>query len=493
MSEQSVQSNLQKVFESGGFAVTGELGPPKGAERRDDPQEGAVARGAVDAANITDNQTAVVRMSSIAAGPARAAGGRRAGGADDLPRPQPPGHRGRPAGCLGAGAAQPPVPHGRPPDLRQPPHGQERVRHRLDPTGADAWPRCATRASSPTGRNWRESRPGSSWARWRARSPTRSSTGPSGWPRRCGPVPASSRPSASTTCRSSRSSWPGSATWTLLDKVYVMAGLSPLKGPGMAKYMAANVPGIDMPEEVIERMTAAGAGIDDKAERSKAWKARGRQAVHRADPGGAGDPRCRRRARDGHRVGGGGAAHRRGGRLAAPARSRCRRRRRSRAAWVGESGAGPGCGRPGSPQSGVTASHNARSVDEPTSRTRSARSPIRVEREHPRRTPTSATSACAAPPGAPWRRSTTCSPARSCWRSRRGTPRWRTAGPCGCALRARPATPAAPRGSTSPGVIDNFRQKTVDRRLGARERPVLQDLPAQRPDVRPDVRGRHDG
>jgi 5,10-methylenetetrahydrofolate reductase len=61
----------------------------------------------------------------------------------------------------------------------------------------------------------------------------------------------------------------------VLDGLYVMAGLSPLKGPGMAKYMAANVPGIDMPTEVIERMTAAGKGIDDKAERSKAWKAEG--------------------------------------------------------------------------------------------------------------------------------------------------------------------------------------------------------------------------
>jgi len=61
----------------------------------------------------------------------------------------------------------------------------------------------------------------------------------------------------------------------LLDKVYVMAGLSPLKGPGMAKYMAANVPGIDMPEEIIQRLTQAGQGIDDKAEKSKAWRAEG--------------------------------------------------------------------------------------------------------------------------------------------------------------------------------------------------------------------------
>ncbi|MEW6486387.1 MAG: methylenetetrahydrofolate reductase, partial [Thermodesulfobacteriota bacterium] len=61
----------------------------------------------------------------------------------------------------------------------------------------------------------------------------------------------------------------------LLDQVYVMAGLSPLKGPAMAKYMAANVPGIDMPEAVIDRLTQAGKGIDDKAEKSRAWRAEG--------------------------------------------------------------------------------------------------------------------------------------------------------------------------------------------------------------------------
>src|SRR3972149_1503499 len=45
-------SNLEKILKNGHFAVTAELGPPKNA----------------DAANITDNQTAIVRMSSIAAG-----------------------------------------------------------------------------------------------------------------------------------------------------------------------------------------------------------------------------------------------------------------------------------------------------------------------------------------------------------------------------------------------------------------------------------------
>jgi methylenetetrahydrofolate reductase (NADPH) len=48
--------------------VTGELGPPKGWEREEIEHKGELLRGAVDAINLTDNQTAIVRMSSIAAG-----------------------------------------------------------------------------------------------------------------------------------------------------------------------------------------------------------------------------------------------------------------------------------------------------------------------------------------------------------------------------------------------------------------------------------------
>ncbi len=60
-------SNLEKVFASGGFAVTGELGPPKGNDGEVVKKKAAMLKGFVDAVNITDNQTAVVRMSSIAA------------------------------------------------------------------------------------------------------------------------------------------------------------------------------------------------------------------------------------------------------------------------------------------------------------------------------------------------------------------------------------------------------------------------------------------
>ena len=60
-------SNLEKLFEKGEFVVTGELGPPKGNDVEEVKKKAEMLKGNVDAVNITDNQTAVVRMSSIAA------------------------------------------------------------------------------------------------------------------------------------------------------------------------------------------------------------------------------------------------------------------------------------------------------------------------------------------------------------------------------------------------------------------------------------------
>jgi methylenetetrahydrofolate reductase (NADPH) len=59
-------SNLEKILSSGGFAVTGELGPPKGADVSAIERKANLLKGNVDAVNVTDNQTAIVRMSSIA-------------------------------------------------------------------------------------------------------------------------------------------------------------------------------------------------------------------------------------------------------------------------------------------------------------------------------------------------------------------------------------------------------------------------------------------
>ena len=60
-------SNLERILESGEFAVTAELGPPKSADLDAVTEKAKMLSGIVDAVNITDNQTAIVRMSSIAA------------------------------------------------------------------------------------------------------------------------------------------------------------------------------------------------------------------------------------------------------------------------------------------------------------------------------------------------------------------------------------------------------------------------------------------
>ena len=59
-------TNLEKVLESGQFAVTAEVGPPKGSSPAVIRRRGELVRNSVDAVNVTDNQTAVVRMSSVA-------------------------------------------------------------------------------------------------------------------------------------------------------------------------------------------------------------------------------------------------------------------------------------------------------------------------------------------------------------------------------------------------------------------------------------------
>ncbi len=60
--------NLKKVLESGAFTVTGELGPPKSADGDFIKHHAEHLRNHVDAYNLTDNQTAIVRTSSIACG-----------------------------------------------------------------------------------------------------------------------------------------------------------------------------------------------------------------------------------------------------------------------------------------------------------------------------------------------------------------------------------------------------------------------------------------
>ena len=46
----------------------------------------------------------------------------------------------------------------------------------------------------------------------------------------------------------------------LTEKVYILAGVTPMKSLGMARYMKAKVPGMDVPDYVIDRLK----GVDKR-------------------------------------------------------------------------------------------------------------------------------------------------------------------------------------------------------------------------------------
>ena len=60
-------SVLEKILSSGELGVTSECGPPRGSNKQTVIEKAEMLRGFVDGINVTDNQTAMVRMSSLSA------------------------------------------------------------------------------------------------------------------------------------------------------------------------------------------------------------------------------------------------------------------------------------------------------------------------------------------------------------------------------------------------------------------------------------------
>jgi methylenetetrahydrofolate reductase (NADPH) len=54
----------------------------------------------------------------------------------------------------------------------------------------------------------------------------------------------------------------------LTEKVHILAGVTPLKSVGMAKYMSTSVPGLDVPDEHIKRLQ----GVEKKQQGSEGIK-----------------------------------------------------------------------------------------------------------------------------------------------------------------------------------------------------------------------------
>jgi methylenetetrahydrofolate reductase (NADPH) len=51
----------------------------------------------------------------------------------------------------------------------------------------------------------------------------------------------------------------------ILDKVYILVGITPLKTVKMARYMNDEVPGVVIPDKIIKRLEAAGDGVEQEA------------------------------------------------------------------------------------------------------------------------------------------------------------------------------------------------------------------------------------
>ena len=281
-----VGSNLEKVLRAGHFAVTGELGPPQSADPEVIRKKAALLRGYCDAVNITDNQTAIVRMSSI-----------------------------------GAGAIV--VQEGLDPVIQMTCRDRNRLAIQSDLLGAYALGMrnllCLTGdhqtfGNHPNAKNvfdmdsiqlvqtvtaMRDSKVFQCGDAFKGPEPrffVGAAAAPFADPLEFRPYRLAKKVKAGANFIQTQLIYDIEAFQAFMEKVrklgvheqtFILAGVGPLKGPAMAKYMKDNVPGILIPDGLIERMNRVGAPWagkskdeltkEDKKARSEAWQAEGIQ------------------------------------------------------------------------------------------------------------------------------------------------------------------------------------------------------------------------
>lgn len=279
-----VGSRLERVLRAGNFAVTAELGPPQSADGDVIREKAALLRDCCDAANITDNQTAIVRMSSI-----------------------------------GAGTIV--VQEGLEPVIQMTCRDRNRLAIQSDLLGAYALGMrnllCLTGdhqsfGNHPTAKNvfdidslqlvqivseMRESNVFQSGDAFKGPGPrffVGAAAAPFADPIDFRPYRLAKKVRAGANFIQTQLVYDVPAFARYMEKVrdlgahkqaYILAGVGPLKSPGMARYMKNKVPGILVPDEIIERMTAAGApwagksakdlSPEEKRERATAWQQEG--------------------------------------------------------------------------------------------------------------------------------------------------------------------------------------------------------------------------
>jgi methylenetetrahydrofolate reductase (NADPH) len=277
-------SNLEKVLRAGIFAVTGELGPPQNADSKIIREKAALLRGYCDAVNLTDNQTAIVRMSSIASGAILEKEGLE-------------------------------------PIIQMVCRDRNRLAMQSDLMGAFALGirnlLCLTGdhqsfGNHPTAKNvfdidsiqmiqmvteMRDKHVfqcGDVIKGVEPRFFVGAAAAPFAGPVEYRPYRLAKKIQAGASFIQTQLVYDIDAFKVFMEKVrklglhekaFILAGVGPLKSPAMAKYMKDSVPGILVPDELIKRMTAAGAPWaskskddltkEDKKARSEAWKAEG--------------------------------------------------------------------------------------------------------------------------------------------------------------------------------------------------------------------------
>lgn len=279
-------SNLERILRAGHFAVTAELGPPQSADGNVIREKTKLLRGYCDAVNITDNQTAIVRMSSI-----------------------------------GAGTLV--VQEGLEPVIQVTCRDRNRLAIQSDLLGASALGMrnvlCLTGdhqsfGNHPSAKNvfdidsiqlvqlvtaFRDEsvfQCGEAIKGVEPRFFVGAAAAPFAGPIEFRPYRLAKKVKAGANFIQTQLVYDVPAFADFMAKVrdlglhkqtYILAGVGPLKSPGMARYMKDSVPGILMPDELIKRIEAAGspwAGKskdeltkEDKKARSEAWKEAGIQ------------------------------------------------------------------------------------------------------------------------------------------------------------------------------------------------------------------------
>lgn len=277
-------SNLERVLRAGHFAVTSELGPPQSADGDVIRKKAQLLKGYCDAANLTDNQTAIVRMSSI-----------------------------------GAGAIL--VQEGLEPVIQMVARDRNRLAMQSDLLGAYALGvrnlLCLTGdhqtfGNHPTAKNvfdidstqmvqmvteMRDKRVFQCGDEFKGQEPrffVGAAESPFAHPVDFRPYRLGKKVKAGANFIQTQLVYDIEAFKKFMEKVrslglheqvFILAGVGPLKSPTMAKYMRDNVPGILIPEELIKRMEQAGtpwAGkkkdeltVEDKKARTAAWQDEG--------------------------------------------------------------------------------------------------------------------------------------------------------------------------------------------------------------------------